>query len=232
VNVCGVASRRFFSPIVCVRSARMVTSQSERRCCVRARDAARVRVSTVFVARRCRRRAPRDRRHPRLVEHRGGQQGRGVAAAGAVEARVGAEHAQEPGASVPPHYCATMWPLRVCVSSPPLHLRVVTVQGMTIERVCINLDGVFEFGQAYVALSRATSLAGMALASLRMCARGASRRAPLQGCCSRTSTRSASRRTLRTSPSCVPAMWCCCRSQARRCVRVRVSAGSRSFMIT
>jgi ATP-dependent DNA helicase PIF1 len=36
-------------------------------------------------------------------------------------------------------------------------------QGMSIDRLKVSLSGVFEFGQAYVALSRATSVKGLIL---------------------------------------------------------------------
>lgn len=37
------------------------------------------------------------------------------------------------------------------------------LQGLTLERIDINIANVFEHGQAYVALSRVTSLDGLLL---------------------------------------------------------------------
>jgi len=40
-------------------------------------------------------------------------------------------------------------------------------QGMTIDRLLVDLAGVFEFGQAYVALSRCSSLEGLSVTGYR-----------------------------------------------------------------
>lgn len=40
-------------------------------------------------------------------------------------------------------------------------------QGQTLQRVKVNLDGVFEKGQAYVAVSRATGLEGLQVINFR-----------------------------------------------------------------
>jgi hypothetical protein len=53
---------------------------------------------------------------------------------------------------------------RCTVTFDTLILRAMTIhkaQGLTLERVRVNVDGAFELGQVYVAVSRVTSLEGL-----------------------------------------------------------------------
>lgn len=52
----------------------------------------------------------------------------------------------------------------------PAKRRAMTIhkaQGLTLDKVFIDLKGAFDSGQAYVALSRATSLQGVELRGFR-----------------------------------------------------------------
>ena len=49
----------------------------------------------------------------------------------------------------------------VLASCSPTNLAVCCTQGVTLDRVEVFLDRIFENSQAYVALSRCTSLAGL-----------------------------------------------------------------------
>ena len=52
--------------------------------------------------------------------------------------------------------------LRIIISHTPYH-HILGVKGMTISLLEISFNGIFEYGQAYVALSRAVSLEGLSL---------------------------------------------------------------------